>query len=47
MKKRRKAKKKPFMFLILIIILGIGGYLLYNKILGNNKTEVRYIKVSV
>ena len=41
--RRRKAKKKPFAILFLIIIVGIAGYVLYNKMQGKNKTEKRFL----
>ena len=41
--RRRKAKKKPFAILFLIIIVGIVGYVLYNKMQGKNKTEKRFL----
>ena len=41
--KKRKAKKKPFALLILIVIIGVGGYIFVNKLQGKNKTETRYL----
>ena len=41
--RRRKAKKKPFAILFLLIIVGIAGYFLYNKMQGKNKTEKRFL----
>jgi hypothetical protein len=43
MKKRRKAKKKPFAVLILVILIVFGIYYLINKSSGKNKTETRYL----
>ena len=43
MSKRRKAKKKPLFVLVLIIVLAIVGYVYYNKMIGKNKVETRFL----
>ena len=43
MAKKRKAKAKPFAFLVILIILVVGGLWLYHNINGRNKKEIRYL----
>ncbi len=43
MRKKRKAKKKPFIALFLIVALIGGGYYYYNYINSQKKTEIRYL----
>ena len=42
-KSKKKIKKGPFIILIILFILGLGGYLYYNYLNNKNKTVVRYL----
>ena len=41
--RKRKVKRKPFIVLVLFLIVVIGGYILINNMLGKNKTEKRFL----
>ena len=42
-KRRKRVKKKPFVLLLFIGILVLGGYIFYNKLQAKNKTEKRFL----
>ena len=42
-RRKRRVKRKPVTVLILLAIICLGGYLLFNLFIGKNKTVVRYL----